>query len=79
MSRGTTFLWDTCAGHAVVRARGRGGDLVSYSASPVLYHGEGAAAEHPYCNVDGIIAYSHRGTGDEIKRILHSVGQPLKR
>ncbi|XP_072939601.1 inositol polyphosphate 1-phosphatase [Epargyreus clarus] len=70
VSQGTTFRWDTCAPHSVVRARG--GDVLSYSKLiPITYNDSKDLDTQEYCNSEGIIAYTNQDVFDKIKNILY--------
>ncbi|CAG9792714.1 unnamed protein product [Diatraea saccharalis] len=69
LSKGTTFLWDTCAPHAILRARG--GDIITYkSQESVKYNIPECNDNQQYCNSNGIIAYNDRVTFNEFKVAL---------
>ncbi|XP_053603888.1 inositol polyphosphate 1-phosphatase [Plodia interpunctella] len=58
VSKGTTFRWDTCAPHAILRAKG--GDLITYTnKSPITYNVPESDNMQTYCNSGGIIAYTN--------------------
>lgn len=72
VSQGTTFYWDTCAPHSIIRAKG--GDIVDFhSALPLVYNVEKGLDSVEYCNKSGIIAYKNKVVLDEIKNILNVV------
>lgn len=69
VSQGTTFRWDTCAPHAILRAKG--GDLVSYTSYlPIKYNDPMDNNTQQYCNNEGIIAYNKTSVLEKIKNIL---------
>lgn len=69
VSQGTTFRWDTCAPHAIIRAIG--GDLLSYkNYTPITYNDEKDLETKEYCNKDGIIAYCSDSVLNELKSII---------
>ncbi|XP_035439065.2 inositol polyphosphate 1-phosphatase [Spodoptera frugiperda] len=71
MSQGTTFRWDTCAPHSILRAKG--GDLISFSTkSPITYNDEMHMEPQHYSNKDGIIAFTDVATLEKIKKILEN-------
>lgn len=70
VSKGTTFRWDTCAPHAILRAKG--GDLLSYTTHvPITYNDPMDINTQQYANVEGIIAYTESEVLDEIKNTLN--------
>lgn len=71
MSQGTTYRWDTCAPHSILKAKG--GDLISYSTqNPIKYNDEIDLESQDYSNKEGIIAYSDGTTAEKIKKILNN-------
>lgn len=71
MSQGTTFRWDTCAPHSILRAKG--GGLISYATqNPITYNDEMDLESQDYSNKEGIIAYSDGKTEEKIKKILNN-------
>nr|XP_049694933.1 inositol polyphosphate 1-phosphatase [Helicoverpa armigera] len=71
MSQGTTFRWDTCAPHSILRARG--GDLITFSThGPITYNDEMDMESQNYSNKEGIIAYSDASISATIKKILNN-------
>ncbi|XP_045447137.1 inositol polyphosphate 1-phosphatase [Melitaea cinxia] len=69
VSQGTTFRWDTCAPHAIIRAIG--GDLLTYkNYTPITYNDEKDLETKEYCNKDGIIAYCSNSVLNELKSII---------
>ncbi|CAD0197444.1 unnamed protein product [Chrysodeixis includens] len=70
VSQGTTFRWDTCAPHSILRAKG--GDLLSYSSHiPISYNDEMSIDTQLYSNKEGIIAYSDEAVLEKIKKVLN--------
>ncbi|CAG9863153.1 unnamed protein product [Phyllotreta striolata] len=72
LSKGTTFKWDTCAPHAVLKALG--GDILDYKKT-VENHGMESitySEEECACNATGIIAYRDEDFLKEIVDILKS-------
>lgn len=69
VSQGTTFRWDTCAPHSILRAKG--GDLINYSSHiPITYNDE-ADDTQQYSNKEGFIAYGDVTILEKIKNVLH--------
>ncbi|XP_026755389.2 inositol polyphosphate 1-phosphatase [Galleria mellonella] len=69
VSKGTTFRWDTCAPHSILRAMG--GDIVSFNThTPITYNDPEDVETQQYCNFGGIIAYSDPKVFENIKSIL---------
>ncbi|KAG6450901.1 hypothetical protein O3G_MSEX006829 [Manduca sexta] len=69
VTKGTTFKWDTCAAHAILRAKG--GDIVTNDTfTPITYNDPIDADNQVYCNAGGIIAYSDTSVFDKLKEIL---------
>lgn len=70
LSKGTTFRWDTCAPHAILRAKG--GDIVTYTTHvPITYNDQMDVDTQQYANKEGIIAYTESEILDEIINILN--------
>ncbi|XP_013190223.2 inositol polyphosphate 1-phosphatase [Amyelois transitella] len=58
VSKGTTFRWDTCAPHAILKSKG--GDLVTFNNhAPITYNAPESDNTQTFCNSDGLIAYSN--------------------
>ncbi|KAL4707930.1 hypothetical protein ACJJTC_013721 [Scirpophaga incertulas] len=56
LTKGTTYLWDTCAAHAIIKAKG--GDVLNYvTGQSIKYNIPHSPDNQIYCNSDGIIAY----------------------
>ncbi|CAH2105717.1 unnamed protein product [Euphydryas editha] len=69
VSQGTTFRWDTCAPHAIIRAKG--GNVLGYkNYTPIAYNDERDLETKEYCNKDGIIAYCNDSVLNELKTII---------
>ncbi|KAM3967361.1 inositol polyphosphate 1-phosphatase [Aphomia sociella] len=69
VSKGTTFRWDTCGPHAIIRAMG--GDIVSYNThAPITYNDPEDADTQQYSNSEGIIAYTDPKIYENIKSVL---------
>jgi inositol polyphosphate 1-phosphatase len=82
LTKGSTFRWDTCGPHAILRALG--GGIVSYKRvldndenleeSELNYSGnhttEGQSTASLHCNHEGIIAFRDRSLVHELVRIL---------
>ncbi|PNF33696.1 Inositol polyphosphate 1-phosphatase [Cryptotermes secundus] len=81
LTKGSTFMWDTCGPHAILRSLG--GGIVSYKR--VLENGENLeeaelkyGANHTaeeqcsasHCNLEGIIAFRDRSLVHELVKIL---------
>ncbi|XP_011562521.3 inositol polyphosphate 1-phosphatase [Plutella xylostella] len=59
MSLGTTYRWDTCGPHAILKAKG--GDIVSHTSSlPLTYNDPPNEDPQSFCNSEGITAFCHR-------------------
>lgn len=79
LSKGSTFRWDTCGPHAILRALG--GGIVSYNKAihvdksleeSELNYGEteGQISGPLHCNYDGLIAYRDSSLLLELIQIL---------
>ncbi|XP_028175753.1 inositol polyphosphate 1-phosphatase isoform X1 [Ostrinia furnacalis] len=56
LSKSTTFLWDTCGPHAILKARG--GDVISFDThASIQYNVPNSSDPQQFCNAGGIIAY----------------------
>ncbi|KAL0882392.1 hypothetical protein ABMA27_000877 [Loxostege sticticalis] len=70
LSKGTTFLWDTCGPHAIIKARG--GDILSFNTDqPIKYNIPHSDDTQQFCNSGGILACSHDNDQNEFKYILN--------
>ncbi|XP_049869969.1 inositol polyphosphate 1-phosphatase [Pectinophora gossypiella] len=70
VSKGSTFRWDTCAPHAILRAQG--GDLLCYTThKPVTYNDPMECDTQQYANSGGIIAYTNTKVLEDLKKILN--------
>lgn len=68
VSQGTTFLWDTCAPHAILRAKG--GDLFNFKTlEPITYNNPVEEETQKYCNSDGIIAFPNASVFERLKDV----------
>ncbi|KAI5646457.1 inositol monophosphatase family domain-containing protein [Phthorimaea operculella] len=69
VSKGTTFRWDTCAPHAILKATG--GDLLCYTTrQPVTYNLPDDCDTQQCANIGGIIAYSNTDVLNEVIKVL---------
>ncbi|CAB3237073.1 unnamed protein product [Arctia plantaginis] len=69
VSQGTTYRWDTCAPHAILRAKG--GDVLCYKPhTPVTYNVATGINPSYYRNSEGIIAFNNPSILEEIKNVL---------
>jgi inositol polyphosphate 1-phosphatase len=85
LSKGTTFRWDTCGPHAILRALG--GGIVSYNKvleigrnleESELNYSENHIAESPssaslHCNHDGLIAFRDGSLLQELIQVLRQL------
>lgn len=70
MSKGTTFRWDTCAPHAILRAKG--GDILCYKTHNLIRYNDPLNADtQQYSNAGGIIAYSEPTVLEQIQNIIN--------
>lgn len=68
VSKATTFRWDTCGPHAILKAMG--GNLRSYiSHIPLSYNDPENVDTQLYCNSEGIIAYTDQEVFYKLKNI----------
>ncbi|XP_041970442.1 inositol polyphosphate 1-phosphatase [Aricia agestis] len=68
VTKGTTFRWDTCAPHAILKAKG--GDVLNKTYKPIKYNDEKNLDTQEYCNKDGITAFTNQNVFEDIKKIL---------
>lgn len=69
LTKGTTFKWDTCAPHAILKSLG--GDIVNYvGVSTEKNESVHYFVEESTCNLNGIMAYQDENILNEIVRIL---------
>lgn len=69
LSKGTTFRWDTCAPHAILKAKG--GEILNYTTTlPLTYNDPGDLEPQAYCNSGGIIAYGDDAVFEKLKVIF---------
>lgn len=82
LTKGSTFRWDTCGPHAILRALG--GGIVSFKRvlendekpeeAELKYGGDHTAEEQTsaslHCNLEGIIAFRDRSLVQELVQIL---------
>ncbi|CAH0407291.1 unnamed protein product [Chilo suppressalis] len=67
LSKGTTFLWDTCAPHAILKAKG--GDIKTFKFNKCIkYNIPECDDNQQYCNSDGIIAYANDVIFNDFKK-----------
>lgn len=69
VSKGTTYRWDTCAPHAMLKAKG-GNVLNLKTREPLTYNDPSNTDTQEYCNSDGIIAYTNSNVLKDIDCII---------
>lgn len=72
LSKGTTFRWDTCAPHAILKAIG--GEILDYTTRlPLTYNDPDNLEPQAYCNSGGIIAYGDYNVFEDLKIIFKEI------
>lgn len=71
VSTPTIFRWDTCAGHAILKAKG--GEILTYNnRTPITYNTPLTASTKDNGNLDGIIAFSNDAIYQKLNEILNT-------
>lgn len=70
VSQGTTYRWDSCAPHAILKAKG--GDILCYTTrQPITYNDPKDLDTQQYCNSGGIIAFNEAEVVSKVDEILN--------
>lgn len=70
VSKGTTFRWDTCAPHSILRSIG--GDILNYTTkAPLTYNDPDGSDTKQYCNAGGVIAYADQSIYKKMESIFN--------
>ncbi|VEN57918.1 unnamed protein product [Callosobruchus maculatus] len=69
LTKGTTYKWDTCAPHAILKSMG--GDVLDFLDSVISEECSiDYSTKGPNCNTNGIIAYRDRETVEQVLEIM---------
>lgn len=69
LSKGTTFRWDTCGPHAVLK--GKGGNIINaITKQPLTYNDPDGLGTQAYCNSDGFFAYGREEVYQQLCDVL---------
>ncbi|KOB67433.1 Inositol polyphosphate 1-phosphatase [Operophtera brumata] len=69
LMKGTTFRWDTCGPHAILKAQG--GEILDYTTMlPLTYNDPDDLEPQAYCNSGGLIAYGADAVFERLKVIF---------